>query len=136
MSVEFPFGIIPRIRERIDRIRAIVPPSFYQKQAERVDIKDESAESLIRVYWGKCYLNGSIGELWLFRKDNDTKAFLTIFEDQATGELVFQVVRNTWEMLNVYFDGALIGSAPTFPAVTDELTPSVGYVFFRAAPIE
>jgi hypothetical protein len=131
-----PFGVIPKFRERIERIRAIVPPAFYETEAKRVDVKDESGESLALTYWGKCSIAGVIGELWLFRKDTDTKAYLTIYKDESTGEFIYQVARNTWEQLNVYFDGALIGTAPTFPAVTTELTPSVGYVFFKATPIE
>jgi hypothetical protein len=131
-----PFGFVPKFRERVERIRAIVPPAFYETEAKRVDVKDVSAESLSLVYWGKCYIAGVAGELWLFRKDTDTKAYLTIYKDEATGEFVYQVARNTWEMLNVYFDGALIGTAPTFPALTEELTPSIGYVFFKAAPVE
>jgi hypothetical protein len=131
-----PLGFLPRFRERVERIRAIVPPAFYEKEAKRVDVKDEAAESLTLVYWGKCYIAGVLGELWFFRKDTDTKAYMTIYKDESTGEFVFQVARNTWEQLNVYFDGALIGTAPTFPALTEQLTPSIGYLFFRATPIE
>jgi hypothetical protein len=136
METITPFGLLPRFRERLERIRAIVPPALYEKEAKRVDVKDETAASLTLVYWGKCYVAGVTGELWLFRKDNDTKAYMTIYKDESTGEFIYQVARNTWELLNVYFDGALVGMAPTFPAITTELTPSIGYVFFRATPIE
>jgi len=136
METLTPFGILPRFRERVERIRAIVPPAFYETEAKRVDVKDETAESLTLTYWGKCYVAGAIGELWLFRKNSDTKAFLTIYKDEETGEFIFQVARNTWEQLNVYFDGTLIGTAPTFPETTEDLTPVPGYLFIRATPIE
>lgn len=129
-----PLGILPRIRAKIFRVRAVVPESVYADQAARVDVQNTGGTSLTREYFGTTTINGNYAEIWTYKLNSDIKAFMTIYKDPDTGEFVFSVARIAWDALNVLFDGAGVGTAPTFPAVSADMTPSIGYVSFRAAP--
>jgi len=128
-----PLGVVPRIRAKIFRIRAAIPESIYSSQAERVDVQINTT-SLTREYIGTTTVAGQYAELWIFKMNSDVKAIMTIYKDPTTGEYVFNLSRLAWDAMNVLFDGAVIGTSPTFPAVTADMTPSVGYVSFRGAP--
>lgn len=126
-------GIVPKIRAKIMRIRAVVPESIYSDQAARVDVQI-GGTSLTREYFGQYYVNTTYKEIWVFKQNGEIKAFMTIYKDETTGEFVFGVSRMAWDAMDVLFDGALVGTSPTFPAVSADMTPSVGYVTFRGAP--
>jgi hypothetical protein len=128
-----PLGIVPRIRSKIFRVRAALPESLYSSQAQRVDVQIGGA-SLTREYVGTTTAAGQYAEFWTFKKDSDVKAIMTVHKDPTTGEYVFNLSRLAWDAMDVLFDGAVIGTSPTFPAVTADMTPSVGYVSFRGAP--
>ncbi|MEM2291647.1 MAG: hypothetical protein QXX41_00055 [Nitrososphaerota archaeon] len=128
-----PLGILPRFRAKVFRIRAAIPEPIYASQAERVDVQIGGA-SLTREYVGTTTVAGQYAELWVFKKDSDVKAIMTVHKDPTTGEYVFNLSRLSWDAMDVLFDAAIIGTSPTFPAVTADMTPSVGYVSFRGAP--
>jgi hypothetical protein len=128
-----PLGIVPRIRSKISRVRAVIQESLYSSQAERVDVQI-GGSSLTREYIGTTTVAGQYAELWFFKKNSDVKAIMTVHKDPTTGEYVFNLSRLAWDAMDVLFDSALIGTSPTFPAVTADMTPSVGYVSFRGAP--
>jgi hypothetical protein len=128
-----PLGIIPRVRSKILRVRAAIPESLYSSQAERVDVQI-GGSSLTREYAGTTTAAGQYAELWVFRKNSDVKALMTVHKDPTTGEYVFNLSRLAWDAMDVLFDAAIIGTSPTFPSVAADMTPSVGYVSFRGAP--
>lgn len=128
-----PLGILPRFRAKVFRIRAAIPEPIYTSQAERVDVQIGGA-SLTREYIGTTTVTGQYAEFWVFKKNSDVKAVMTVHKDPTTGEYVFNLSRLAWDDMDVLFDAAIIGTSPTFPAVTADMTPSVGYVSFRGAP--
>jgi hypothetical protein len=125
-----PLGIVPRFRAKMFRVRAALPESIYASQAERADVQIGGV-SLTREYVGTTMVAGQPAELWAFKKNSDIKAVMTVHKDPTTGEYVFNLARTAWDAVDVLFDAALVG---TFPAVTADLTLSVGYVSFRGAP--
>lgn len=129
-----PLGILPKIRAKIFRVRAVVPEPIYTVEADRVDVQDTTGASLTKAYFGTTMIGGNYGEVWIYSLNSDIKAFMTVYKDPDTGEFVFSVARIAWDPLNILFDGAIVGTAPTFPAVTADMTLSIGYVSFRAAP--
>lgn len=138
MAAQFPtlggLGILPQFRATLMRIRAALPRPRYSDQAARVDVQSAGV-SLTLSYLTSFSVGGTYAELWGFFKNGDIQALLSIYFDEATSEYVFSVTRNVWDALDVYFDGALIGTAPTFPAVTADMVVSLGYVTFRGAKV-
>lgn len=127
-------GILPRVRATLFRIRAALPRPRYEEQAKRVDVRDAAGVSLALEYLTTFSIGEVYAELYCFKKNNDIQALMSIYFDEATSEYVFGVSRNVWDALDVLFDAVLIGTAPTFPAVTADMVVSLGYVTFRAAP--
>lgn len=127
-------GILPEIRAKWLRIRAAFPRPRYTDQASRVDVRDATGVSLVKEFLTTFSVGGIYAELWAFKKNADILALASVYLDETTGEYVFGVFRNTWDPLDVYFDQTLVGTTPTFPAVTADLTPSIGYVTFRGVP--
>jgi len=125
-------GLLPAFREMLFRARMALPRPRYTDQAARVSVEDPTGP-MTPTFLTSFVVGQAHAELYGFLRNGDIEALLSIYYDETTAQYVFGVSRNVWDPLSVYFDGAIVGVAPTFPEVTADMTPSIGYVTFRSA---
>ena len=126
-------GILPSVRATMTRIRSTIRRPTMLTQAQRVTVAVNAAATELRFITGFT-MGTTVAELYGFYSGEDIVAVMSVSYDTTLAKYIYDIARNTWDPLTITLNGTPPLATATFPAVTAENTPSIGYVRMSAAP--